>query len=167
MVAVRAYRSTDNEENPLPPTAIPLAAVLEEACALWRDLAAEAQPFASVGVVGHGGETRRAHAVRLLRAAEACAAALGVPPGPPVEKWVGVVRALPDREPTAADYEALTRREVEVLRLLAEGKTDREIAAALSVSRRTVTTHVTAILNKLGVNSRAHAVARALRGGLI
>jgi DNA-binding NarL/FixJ family response regulator len=51
----------------------------------------------------------------------------------------------------------LTSREAEVLRYLAEGQTDREIAQALTISPRTVETHVGAILHKLGVKSRAEA----------
>jgi DNA-binding NarL/FixJ family response regulator len=47
------------------------------------------------------------------------------------------------------------------LRLLAKGKTDREIAELLFVSRRTVNAHVTNILSQLGVHSRHEAVARA------
>ena len=54
----------------------------------------------------------------------------------------------------------LTRREREVLELLADGLTDREIAAALTLSRRTVETHVSSILHKLGARNRAEAVRR-------
>ncbi|MDP8907786.1 MAG: LuxR C-terminal-related transcriptional regulator [Chloroflexota bacterium] len=53
-----------------------------------------------------------------------------------------------------------------MLRLLEE-HTDREIADQLSIGPRTVATHVTNILNKLGVNSRTAAVAHAIRHGLI
>jgi DNA-binding CsgD family transcriptional regulator len=63
--------------------------------------------------------------------------------------------------------EPLSARELEVLRLIAEGLPDREIADALFISRRTSTTHVTHILNKLGVNSRSAAVALGMRLGLI
>jgi predicted ATPase/DNA-binding CsgD family transcriptional regulator len=54
----------------------------------------------------------------------------------------------------------LTDREREVLRLMAEGRTDREIAERLFVSRRTVNAHVANILGRLGVHSRREAVAR-------
>jgi non-specific serine/threonine protein kinase len=68
---------------------------------------------------------------------------------------------------TAARREqVLSRRETEVLRLVAAGHTDREIADVLFISRRTVTTHVTSILNKLGVSSRTAATALAVRDGL-
>jgi len=61
----------------------------------------------------------------------------------------------------------LTGRERDVLRLLAEGMSDREIAHALSVSPRTVGGHVTHLLGKLGVDSRTAAVALALRHRLV
>lgn len=54
----------------------------------------------------------------------------------------------------------LTGRETEVLRLLAEGRTDRGIAQALTISPRTVTTHVASILHKLGTTRRAEAARR-------
>jgi non-specific serine/threonine protein kinase len=60
----------------------------------------------------------------------------------------------------------LTAREQEVLRLVVEGHSDKEIAAALFVSPRTATTHVTSILAKLGVTSRTAAAAIAVRRGL-
>jgi DNA-binding NarL/FixJ family response regulator len=53
-----------------------------------------------------------------------------------------------------------------VLALLATGRSNAEIAEALFVSPRTVTTHVTRIYDKLGVASRAEAVSRTLREGL-
>ena len=54
----------------------------------------------------------------------------------------------------------LTPREVEVLGFLADGRTDREIAEALTISTRTVTTHVASILHKLGVSRRADAARK-------
>jgi non-specific serine/threonine protein kinase len=59
----------------------------------------------------------------------------------------------------------LTPREMDVLRLIAAGRSDREIAAALFVSRHTVANHVKRILAKLDVPSRAAAVAAAARQG--
>lgn len=60
----------------------------------------------------------------------------------------------------------LTPRECEVLALLVEGRTNREIADALFISRRTATTHVTNILAKFGVETRAAAVTYAFTHGL-
>jgi DNA-binding NarL/FixJ family response regulator len=54
----------------------------------------------------------------------------------------------------------LTAREAEVLRLLAEGLTDREIGGALTISPRTVENHVSSVLRKLGARNRAEAAAR-------
>ncbi len=60
----------------------------------------------------------------------------------------------------------LTHRELEVLGLIVEGRSNREIAEALFVSPRTVDTHVTAVLAKLEAKSRTAAVAAARRLGL-
>ena len=59
----------------------------------------------------------------------------------------------------------LTAREEEVLRLLSDGMTDREIGGALALSPRTIETHVSNVLRKLGVRRRAEA-ARRYREGL-
>jgi DNA-binding NarL/FixJ family response regulator len=90
----------------------------------------------------------------------------------PVEAAVAEARAAlaAPAPPPAAETEGglqLTGRERDVLRLLAEGRTDREIAAALFVSPRTVGWHVTHLLAKLGVESRTAAAALALRRGLV
>jgi DNA-binding NarL/FixJ family response regulator len=61
----------------------------------------------------------------------------------------------------------LTDRELEVLRLLADGRKPREIAAVLVISEKTVSSHIQRVLGKLGVNSRTQAVALAYRAGLI
>ena len=67
----------------------------------------------------------------------------------------------------AADRGGLTEREMEVLSYLARRFTDREIAAALTISPRTVTTHVARILTKLGVDGRRQAATEAARLGLL
>jgi DNA-binding NarL/FixJ family response regulator len=61
----------------------------------------------------------------------------------------------------------LTRREIDVLRLLADGHQDKEIATMLYIGYRTASSHVAAIMAKLGVDSRTAAVARAIRLGLV
>jgi DNA-binding CsgD family transcriptional regulator len=72
----------------------------------------------------------------------------------------------PDRSAAPEPSSRLSARELEVLRLVAAGHTDREIAAALTISRRTATTHLTHILDKLGLDSRTAAAAYAVRHGL-
>lgn len=61
----------------------------------------------------------------------------------------------------------LTNREQDVLRLLAEGKASSEIATLLVITPKTVSTHVDHVLKKLGVSSRAQAVALAYRRDLV
>lgn len=60
-----------------------------------------------------------------------------------------------------------TTREIEVLQLVADGLASGQIARQLWVSEETVKTHVANVLDKLGATSRAHAVATAMRRGLI
>jgi DNA-binding CsgD family transcriptional regulator len=89
-----------------------------------------------------------------------------------------IIRALADAPPTSREpeqreavqpalYDRLTRRELEVLRLLARRQTDKEIAALLYISPRTVSTHLARILDKLGVRNRREAGAVAARLGLV
>ncbi|MHB1295521.1 MAG: response regulator [Anaerolineae bacterium] len=66
----------------------------------------------------------------------------------------------------APQAEALTEREVDVLRLVAQGQSNREIAAALFISEATARTHVSNILGKLHLASRTQAALYALREGL-
>ncbi|WP_433418637.1 response regulator [Microtetraspora malaysiensis] len=66
-----------------------------------------------------------------------------------------------------APADPLSARELEVLRLIAEGATNREAAARLFISEATVKSHVLHIYTKLGVNDRAAAVAVAFRRGLL
>lgn len=79
-----------------------------------------------------------------------------------------VVRQLsggPARQKVQNEYEPLTEREQEVLDLLAEGKTNKEIAESLIISDRTVQTHLSNIFSKMGVGSRTEAVLEAIRRG--
>jgi non-specific serine/threonine protein kinase len=74
------------------------------------------------------------------------------------------VSAWQSSPPTAVDN--LTRREVEVLRLLAAGRSNREVAEDLSLSVRTVERHITNLYGKIGARGRADATAYAIRRGL-
>ncbi len=61
----------------------------------------------------------------------------------------------------------LTMRELTVLRLLADGKTNKEIGAQLSIAESTVKVHLTHLFEKLGVSTRTEAIACAARRGLV
>ena len=79
-------------------------------------------------------------------------------------------RIPPEVAAEVAEYtarEALSEREVEVLRLVAAGKANKEIAARLSIGEDTVKRHMTNILAKLQANDRTHAVTIALKRGII
>jgi len=82
----------------------------------------------------------------------------------------GQKRISPEVAAALADHageEELTAREIAVLRLIALGNANKEIAAQLRISDETVKSHVTNILEKLGAHDRTHAVTTALRRGII
>lgn len=74
-------------------------------------------------------------------------------------------RRSPDGGAADEPLDNLTARERDVLRLLSDGLSDRDIASAMTVSRRTVETHVSSILHKLGARNRVEAARRYREGG--
>lgn len=86
-----------------------------------------------------------------------------------VLEWVQrQIEEIPSRDQYSLQpYTPLTEREMEVLRLLVCGASNKEIATALYISQQTVKNHITAILRKLGVLDRTQAVSRALYLGWI
>ena len=85
-----------------------------------------------------------------------------------------ITRVLSGTEGSPADIDrrsrrgiSLTEREQVVLEGVAQGERNKEIAARLGISERTVKAHLTSIYNKLGVDSRASAVAAAMQRGLL
>ncbi len=71
------------------------------------------------------------------------------------------------KEPVPAQVDALSERELEVLRLVAQGLSNKAIADSLNLSEHTVKTHLANILDKLHLRSRAHAAAYAVQAGLV
>ena len=108
----------------------------------------------------------RDKAMSLLQEALTTARELGMHA---LERRIAVyVEEQPIPVPTAPAVLAdLSQREVEVLRLLAAGRSNREIADALCISLNTVATHVRSILAKTGAANRTEAAAYALRHGLL
>jgi DNA-binding NarL/FixJ family response regulator len=76
------------------------------------------------------------------------------------------IHARPTRSDAAAGA-VLTNREREILALLADGLANKQIAARLGISKNTVKTHLELLFDKLGVSSRAEAVASGVRRGLL
>jgi DNA-binding NarL/FixJ family response regulator len=85
------------------------------------------------------------------------------PAGDPAQAFAGPGK---DAAGPVPGLYTLTARERAVLRLMAEGLSNRAIAGRLQVSACTVRNHVQHVLTKFGAHTRAHAVSLALRGGL-
>jgi DNA-binding NarL/FixJ family response regulator len=105
------------------------------------------------GVLSIAGEAGDEAEARLFEADAWLVAPASAPPWPPVDR---------DRM-----IETLTPREVQVLELLAEGLSNKGIAARLGISDQTVKFHVASIAGKLGAESRTAIVRLAVRRGLI
>jgi DNA-binding NarL/FixJ family response regulator len=78
-----------------------------------------------------------------------------------------VSQARPSPQPPTPAASGLTARELDVLKLIVEGKTDRQIAEALFITPKTANHHVTRILSKLECRNRAAATALAFQRGLV
>jgi DNA-binding NarL/FixJ family response regulator len=123
------------------------------------------------------GGGHRAEAADDLRRAMASAIALGAKPLERLITGLAARARIPvDQEATASAAgdgpgarlpSSLTRRELEVLSLLAEGRSNRQIADTLFISESTAGVHVSNILGKLGVTGRTEAAAVAFRSGLV
>ncbi|MGA8313424.1 MAG: response regulator transcription factor [Terriglobales bacterium] len=84
--------------------------------------------------------------------------------------YAGQKRIPPDIAAEVAEHltdESLTSREVDVLRLIAAGNGNKQIADKLSIGEASVKSHVSSVLSKLGANDRAHAVTLGLKRGII
>ena len=101
-------------------------------------------------------------AVRVVAAGDALLA-----PGVTRRLIAEFARLRPPQRIRREDLDALTRREVEVLALVAAGLSNHEIAERLVLSNETVKTHVSHVLRKLGLRDRAQAVVAAYESGLV
>jgi DNA-binding NarL/FixJ family response regulator len=108
---------------------------------------------------------RPAEAVEQLVAAHRLARRLGA--APLEQQLASDLASLGERPDRRDASRGLTRREVEVVRLVAAGRTNREIARELFLSPRTVEMHVSSIIGKLDCRSRADATRRAAELGLL
>jgi non-specific serine/threonine protein kinase len=112
------------------------------------------------GALGHDAFRTAWEAGQALTVDEMVAEALAWEPPP------GTVPQSRSAEVRTSPAETLSRREREVLRLMAEGLSNQQIADRLFLSRRTATSHASNILGKLGLETRTAAVAWAIRNGL-
>jgi two-component system, NarL family, response regulator LiaR len=111
------------------------------------------------GAIGYLLKDTEAHELR--RSIKAAAAGqVQLAPG-------AAARLLYEVRAPEGSVEPLTERETDVLRLLAQGKSNREISQLLSIGEQTVKSHVSHILEKLGVPSRTQAALYAIRIGLV
>lgn len=84
-----------------------------------------------------------------------------------IEQADAVLSLPPSRRDADPPIETLTAREHDVLALLADGRSNRDIAAQLAISEHTVKFHLASIFGKLGASTRTEAVQRGLRLGVI
>jgi ATP/maltotriose-dependent transcriptional regulator MalT len=136
---------------------------LAEACAAPYERALSLLALAEL----RAAENRRDEAGIALDDARTILAPLGAAPA--LDRAAALAQRVAASPPAAQAEEypfGLTAREVEVLRLVAEGLTDPQIAQRLFVSRNTVNSHLRAVYGKLGVNTRAAAARLATERGL-
>jgi DNA-binding NarL/FixJ family response regulator len=138
-------------------------AVLRDAAAGWRDLVAPYQGACTQVLIGvaHRALGDEDTAGLELEAVHQAFAALGA--APDLRRLDAITRP----ETATGEQGALTPREIDVLRLVATGRTNRAVAARLGISEKTVARHLSNIFTKLGLSSRAAATAYAFHHDLV
>jgi DNA-binding CsgD family transcriptional regulator/tetratricopeptide (TPR) repeat protein len=173
-----AYRATATAERARA-DGDPDPQLWHETLAAWRDLAEpQMTAYCLLRIAdGHRSKGSRDGAAEALRNGVAIAEGLGAKPL--IEDFSGLARraritldnepaASPDSGPASpVDPFGLTDRERQVLALIAEGRTNKDIATALFISPKTAGIHVSHILNKLGVRGRVEAATLAVQHGLV
>jgi DNA-binding NarL/FixJ family response regulator len=138
-------------------------AALRNAAAGWRELVAPYQSACTQVLIGvaHRALGDEDTAGLELEAVHQAFAALGAVPD------VRRVEAITRPGAAAAEHGTLTPREIDVLRLVATGRTNRAVAGRLGISEKTVARHLSNIFTKLGLSSRAAATAYAFQHDLV
>jgi DNA-binding NarL/FixJ family response regulator len=121
--------------------------------------------FAGLQAGGRGYILKDAGPDTMLRAIRAVAHGESLLGSTVAQKVMRQFSALPGKQTPL--YDDLTSRELEVLRLIAEGLANKEIAQALTISEKTVKNHINNIFSKLHVNDRSQAMLYAIRKGLV
>lgn len=151
LAAVRVEEISSPRDTPMPPIVL---------------LTAEGQPVWTADALRTGIRAvlpRDASAGEILAAVEAAASGLAVVDPHDLETMLAAIAPAP----TAGETVALTARELEVLRMMAEGAANKTIAWKLNISEHTVKFHVASILSKLNAGSRTEAVTMGIRRGLV
>jgi DNA-binding CsgD family transcriptional regulator len=136
--------------------------LLRRGCRTWQELDAPYQAARTRVLIGSACHALGDEVTAELELEAARSAFAGLGAGPDLARVEMLLRPA-----DAGDVHGLTRRELEVLRHLATGQTNRQIAATLVVSEHTVARHVQNILRKLRVPSRAAATAYAFEHDLV
>jgi DNA-binding NarL/FixJ family response regulator len=129
----------------------------------------EARP--GLGIVAHGDRPERQVAIEAMRAGARAYVSKRSPAGNLRRAVEAAAEAETFLDPATAPARGasgeLTRRQRQIVQLFADGNSTAHAARALGLSQETVRTHTKAVLSRLEAHDRAHAVAIALRGGLI
>jgi DNA-binding CsgD family transcriptional regulator len=160
MLAVWLWRAAALESIPTDiaePYSLEIAGDWQGAARTWQSLGC---PYERANMLGwYGGEAEQREALAVFEQLGAAAAAQALRKQMRARGVQGIPRG--SRTSTRLDPHGLTKREAEILGLLSEGLRNSAIAKRLFLSTKTVDHHVSAILTKLGVPSRAEAVAMA------
>jgi DNA-binding CsgD family transcriptional regulator len=160
MLAVWLWRAGALEEIPTDiaePYALEIGGDWQRAAKVWQTLACSYERANMLG--WYGGESEQREALAVYEQLGAAPAAQALRKQMRARGVQGIPRG--SRTSTRLDPHGLTKREAEILGLLSEGLRNSAIAKRLFLSTKTVDHHVSAILTKLGVPSRAEAVAMA------